>query len=163
LIPDRRGSQADHVAARRSTGRTPVAEDEQASAGHLDVVDFSQAGWTGYPPFSELAYQPTTGVDYWIWSIQLSGLGTLLTGVNFMATILKMRAPGMTLMRMPVFVWATLVTCVLIILAFPVITVTLALLGLDRYLGMHFFTNAMGGNMTSSAARCGSCSSCTCA
>jgi len=113
----------------------------------LGVGDFSQAGWTGYPPFSELAYQPTTGVDYWIWSIQLSGLGTLLTGVNFMATILKMRAPGMTLMRMPVFVWATLVTCVLIILAFPVITVTLALLGLDRYLGMHFFTNAMGGNM----------------
>jgi cytochrome o ubiquinol oxidase subunit 1 len=113
----------------------------------LAIGDFSQAGWTGYPPFSEKEFLPSTGVDYWIWAIQLSGLGTLLTGVNFMATILKMRAPGMTLMRMPVFVWTTLVTCVLIILSFPVITVALALLGLDRYMDMHFFTNDLGGNM----------------
>jgi cytochrome o ubiquinol oxidase subunit I len=113
----------------------------------LGVGKFSTAGWTGYPPYSELPFSPSTGVDYWIWAIQISGLGTLLTGINFMVTILKMRAPGMTFMRMPIFVWTTLVTCILIILAFPVLTVTLALLTLDRYLEMHFFTNAMGGNM----------------
>jgi cytochrome o ubiquinol oxidase subunit 1 len=113
----------------------------------LAVGDFSKAGWTGYPPLSELQYSPSTGVDYWIWAIQISGVGTLLTGINFLVTIVKMRAPGMTFMRMPVFVWTTLVTCVLIILSFPVLTVTLALLSLDRYLEMHFFTNAMGGNM----------------
>jgi cytochrome o ubiquinol oxidase subunit 1 len=113
----------------------------------LAVGDFSRAGWSGYPPLSELRYSPTTGVDYWIWAIQISGVGTLLTGINFLVTIVKMRAPGMTFMRMPVFVWTTLVTCVLIILSFPVLTVTLALLTLDRYLDMHFFTNAMGGNM----------------
>jgi cytochrome o ubiquinol oxidase subunit I len=113
----------------------------------LAVGDFSKAGWTGYPPLSELQYSPTTGVDYWIWAIQISGVGTLLTGINFLVTIVKMRAPGMTFMRMPVFVWTTLVTCVLIVLSFPVLTVTLALLSLDRYLEMHFFTNAMGGNM----------------
>jgi cytochrome o ubiquinol oxidase subunit I len=113
----------------------------------LAIGEFSKAGWTGYPPLTELQYSPGTGVDYWLWAIQLSGLGTLLTGINFLATIVKMRAPGMTFMRMPVFVWTTLVTSMLIVLAFPVITVTLALLGLDRYLGMHFFTNALGGNM----------------
>jgi len=113
----------------------------------LAVGDFSTAGWTGYPPYSELTYSPDTGVDYWLWSIQISGLGTLLTGINFLVTIVKMRAPGMSYMRMPVFVWTALVTCVLIILSFPVLTVTLALLSLDRYLDMHFFTNALGGNM----------------
>ncbi len=113
----------------------------------LGVGDFSHAGWTGYPPLSELRYSPGTGVDYWIWSIQLSGLGSLMTGINFLVTILKLRAPGMTLMRMPIFTWTALCTNVLMILAFPVLTVTLALLGLDRYLGMHFFTNGMGGNM----------------
>jgi cytochrome o ubiquinol oxidase subunit 1 len=112
----------------------------------LAVGEFSRAGWTGYPPLSELRYSPGSGVDYWIWAIQISGLGTLLTGVNFLATIVKMRAPGMTFMRMPVFAWTALVTCVLILLSFPVLTVTLALLTLDRYLDMHFFTNAMGGN-----------------
>ena len=113
----------------------------------LAVGDFSRAGWTGYPPLSELPYSPSTGVDYWIWAIQISGVGTLLTGINFLATILRMRAPGMTFMRMPVFVWTTLVTCVLILLAFPVLTVTLALLALDRYLDMHFFTSSLGGNL----------------
>lgn len=113
----------------------------------LAVGQFSTAGWTGYPPLSEMQYNPSTGVDYWIWAIQISGIGTLLTGINFMVTIVKMRAPGMTFMRMPVFVWTALVTCILIILSFPVLTVTLALLSLDRYLDMHFFTNAMGGNM----------------
>ncbi|MCL6413999.1 cytochrome o ubiquinol oxidase subunit I, partial [Pantoea agglomerans] len=83
----------------------------------------------------------------WIWSLQISGIGTTLTGVNFFATILKMRAPGMTLMKMPVFTWTALCTNVLIIAAFPILTVTIALLTLDRYLGTHFFTNDMGGNM----------------
>ncbi|MEJ2509802.1 MAG: cytochrome o ubiquinol oxidase subunit I [Gammaproteobacteria bacterium] len=113
----------------------------------LAVGEFSQAGWTGYPPLSELAHSPGTGVDYWIWAIQISGIGSLLTGINFMVTILRMRAPGMSLMKMPVFAWTALCTSVLIVLAFPVLTVTLALLTLDRYLGMHFFTNAMGGNL----------------
>src|SRR5207253_5576674 len=113
----------------------------------LGVGEFSKAGWTGYPPLSEATYSPGSGVDYWIWSLQISGVGTLLTGINFLATIVKMRAPGMTLMRMPVFVWTVLCTCVVIILAFPALTVTLAMLALDRYLGMHFFTNEAGGNM----------------
>ncbi|HKB59184.1 MAG TPA: cytochrome o ubiquinol oxidase subunit I [Gallionellaceae bacterium] len=112
----------------------------------LAVGDFSQAGWTGYPPLSETQFSPGPGVDYWIWSLQLGGVGTLLTGVNFFVTILKMRAPGMSLMKMPVFTWTILVTTVLIMLSFPVLTVTLLLLTLDRYLDMHFFTNGMGGN-----------------
>ena len=113
----------------------------------LGVGDFSRAGWTGYPPLSGLHYSPDSGVDYWTWAIQFSGLGTLMTGINFTTTILRMRAPGMKLMRMPVFTWTILCTSILIILAFPVLTVTLGLLSLDRYLGMHFFTNGMGGNM----------------
>ena len=113
----------------------------------LAVGEFSKAGWTGYPPLSEMDYSPGVGVDYWIWSIQIGGIGTMVTGINFFVTILKMRAPGMTLMRMPVFTWTILVTNVLIMLSFPVLTVTLALLSLDRYLDMHFFTNSLGGNM----------------
>jgi cytochrome o ubiquinol oxidase subunit 1 len=113
----------------------------------LGVGNFSHAGWTGYPPLSGLRYSHGTGVDYWIWAIQLSGLGSLMTGINFLVTLLRLRAPGMTLMRMPIFSWTALCTNVLMILAFPVLTVTLALLALDRYLGMHFFTNGMGGNM----------------
>ncbi len=112
----------------------------------LFVGEFAQTGWLAYPPLSGLAYSPGVGVDYWIWSIQIAGIGTLLTGVNFFVTIMKMRAPGMTLMRMPVFVWTILCTNILIIAAFPVLTVTIALLTLDRYLGMHFFTNELGGN-----------------
>jgi cytochrome o ubiquinol oxidase subunit 1 len=112
----------------------------------LGVGEFSKAGWSGYTPLTELAYSPDTGVDYWLWSLQISGLGTLLTGVNFLVTILKMRAPGMTLMRMPLFTWNLLLTNVLIVFSFPILTVALALLTLDRYLGMHFFTNELGGN-----------------
>lgn len=112
----------------------------------LFVGEFAQTGWLAYPPLSGLAYSPGVGVDYWIWSIQIAGIGTLLTGVNFFVTIMKMRAPGMTLMRMPVFIWTILCTNILIIAAFPVLTVTIALLTLDRYLGMHFFTNELGGN-----------------
>ncbi len=113
----------------------------------LGVGEFAQTGWLAYPPLSGKEYSPGVGVDYWIWSLQISGIGTLLTGVNFFATILKMRAPGMPLMKMPVFTWAALCTNVLIIVSFPILTVTVALLTLDRYLGTHFFTNDMGGNM----------------
>ncbi|HUC63337.1 MAG TPA: cytochrome o ubiquinol oxidase subunit I [Alphaproteobacteria bacterium] len=113
----------------------------------LAVGEFSQAGWVGYPPLTELRYSPGSGVDYWIWAIQLSGVGTLMTGINFLVTILKMRAPGMTPMRIPVFTWTALCTSTLIVLAFPVLTVTLALLSLDRYVGTHFFTASDGGNL----------------
>jgi cytochrome o ubiquinol oxidase subunit 1 len=110
------------------------------------VGDFAATGWLAYPPLSELGYSPTAGVDYYIWALQISGLGTTLTGINFVVTILRMRTPGMTLMRMPVFTWTALVTNILIVAAFPVLTATLALLTADRYLGTHFFTNELGGN-----------------
>ena len=110
------------------------------------VGDFAATGWVAYPPLSELGYSPTVGVDYYIWALQISGLGTLLSGINFVVTILKLRAPGMTLMKMPVFVWTALITNILIVAVFPVLTATLALLTGDRYLGMHFFTNELGGN-----------------
>jgi len=113
----------------------------------LGVGEFSRAGWSGYAPLVERQYSPGTGVDYWIWAFQIAGIGSLMTGINFLVTILRMRAPGMALMRMPMFVWTTLFTNVLMIFAFPVLTVALALLTLDRYLGMHFFTNALGGNI----------------
>ncbi len=113
----------------------------------LVLGTFSTAGWTAYPPFSEVAYNPGTGVDYWIWSVFIAGFGSTMTGINFVVTILKRRAPGMTLMRMPLFVWTTLVTSILMVFAFPALTVSTALLALDRYLGMHFFTNGGGGNM----------------
>jgi cytochrome o ubiquinol oxidase subunit 1 len=112
----------------------------------LAVGNFARTGWLAYPPLSELHFSPGMGVDYYIWALQISGIGTTLTGVNFIATILKMRAPGMTLMRMPVFTWTALCTNILIVAAFPVLTVSLALLTLDRYLGMHFFTNSLGGD-----------------
>jgi cytochrome o ubiquinol oxidase subunit 1 len=113
----------------------------------LGVGEFSKAGWSGYAPLTELKYSPGTGVDYWIWAFQIAGIGSLVTSINFLVTILKMRAPGMTLMRMPIFVWTVLCTAVLMVLSFPVLTVALAMLTLDRYLGMHFFTNSLGGNM----------------
>ncbi|QFI55490.1 cytochrome o ubiquinol oxidase subunit I [Aeromonas simiae] len=113
----------------------------------LGVGEFAQTGWLAYPPLSGLEFSPGVGVDYWIWSLQISGLGTLLTGVNFFATIIKMRAPGMTMMRLPVFTWTALCANILIIASFPILTVTIALLTADRYLGTHFFTNDMGGNM----------------
>ena len=108
--------------------------------------DFAGAGWLSIAPLSELQYSPGVGVDYWIWSLQVSGLGTLLGGINFVVTILKMRAPGMTLMRMPLFVWTSLCSMLLVISIFPILTVTIALLNLDRLFGMHFFTSTGGGN-----------------
>ncbi len=112
----------------------------------LVIGDFAATGWLAYPPLSELAYSPGVGVDYYIWALQISGVGTLLSGINFVVTVFKMRCPGMTFMRMPIFTWTALCSMILVILAFPVLTVTLALLFLDRYFGMHFFTADMGGN-----------------
>jgi cytochrome o ubiquinol oxidase subunit 1 len=113
----------------------------------LVVGEFSRTGWLPYPPLSELAYSPGVGVDYYLWSLQISGVGTLISGVNLVTTVLKMRAPGMTYMRMPMFCWTTLASNLLIIAAFPVLTATFAMLLLDRYLGFHFFTNEGGGNV----------------
>jgi cytochrome o ubiquinol oxidase subunit 1 len=113
----------------------------------LGIGEFSTAGWTGYPPYSGIAYSPGSGVDYWIFGTMIAGAGSTMTGINFVVTILNDRAPGMTLMRMPLFSWTALCTSILMVMAFPALTVTTAMLALDRYLDFHFFTNDMGGNM----------------
>ncbi len=113
----------------------------------LVVGEFARTGWLPYPPLSEIIYSPGVGVDYYLWAIEISGVGTLLSGVNLVTTVLKMHAPGMTYMRMPMFCWTTLATNLLIVAAFPVLTATLAMLLLDRYLGFHCFSNEAGGNV----------------
>ncbi|WP_074372047.1 cytochrome o ubiquinol oxidase subunit I [Vibrio spartinae] len=113
----------------------------------LGLGEFARTGWLAYPPLSGIGASPGVGVDYWIWALQISGVGTTLTGVNFFVTIMRMRTPGMPLMKMPVFTWASLCANILIIISFPILAVSIALLTLDRYLGFHFFTNDMGGNM----------------
>jgi cytochrome o ubiquinol oxidase subunit I len=113
----------------------------------LVIGSFARTGWTGYPPLSELTFSPDVGVDYYLWLLQISGVGTLFAGINMVTTILKLRAPGMTYFRMPVFCWSALTASILIVVAFPVLTATFAMLLLDRYLGMHFFTNDAGGNL----------------
>jgi cytochrome o ubiquinol oxidase subunit I len=112
----------------------------------LVIGEFAQTGWLAYPPLSELAYSPGVGVDYYLWSLQISGVGTLLTGINLTTTILKLRAPGMGYTRMPIFCWTALASNLLIVAAFPILTATFAMLLLDRTLGFHFFTNELGGN-----------------
>jgi cytochrome o ubiquinol oxidase subunit 1 len=112
----------------------------------LFIGEFAQTGWLAYPPLSELKFSPGVGVDYYLWALQIGGVGTLLTGINFITTILKMRAPGMTLTRMPIFCWTGLAASLLIVAAFPILTGTLGMLLLDRYLGFHFFTVDAGGN-----------------
>lgn len=112
----------------------------------LFIGEFARTGWLAYPPLSNIGYSPDVGVDYYIWALQVAGVGTLLSGVNLICTIVKMRAPGMTMMKMPVFTWTALCTNVLIVAAFPVLTAVLALLTLDRYVGTNFFTNDFGGN-----------------
>lgn len=112
----------------------------------LAVGEFSAAGWLAYPPLSSPAYSPGVGIDYWIWSVQIAGLGSLFSGINFLVTICKMRAPGMTMMKMPIFIWSALASMALVVFAFPILTATLALLSLDRLMGMHFFTPDFGGN-----------------
>ncbi|WP_209308362.1 cytochrome o ubiquinol oxidase subunit I [Sphingomonas corticis] len=112
----------------------------------LFVGEFARTGWLAMAPLSGLDYSPDVGVDYYIWALQVAGVGTLLSGVNLIATIVKMRAPGMTLMKMPIFTWSALTTNVLIVAAFPILTAVLAMLSLDRYVGTNFFTNTLGGN-----------------
>ncbi|KRB24618.1 MULTISPECIES: cytochrome o ubiquinol oxidase subunit I [unclassified Mesorhizobium] len=112
----------------------------------LFVGEFARTGWLAYPPLSGIGYSPDVGVDYYIWALQVAGVGTTLSGINLICTIIKMRAPGMTMMRMPVFTWTSLCTNVLIVASFPVLTAVLALLSLDRYVGTNFFTNDFGGN-----------------
>src|ERR1700737_2552765 len=113
----------------------------------LVVGEFARTGWLPYPPLSELTYSPGVGVDYYLWSIEISGVGTLVSGINLVTTVLKVRTRGMNYLRMPMFCWTTLATNLLIVAAFPILTATLAMLLLDRYLGFHFFTNEAGGNM----------------
>jgi cytochrome o ubiquinol oxidase subunit 1 len=112
----------------------------------LVVGEFARTGWLAFPPLSELKYSPGVGVDYYLWALQISGVGTLMTGINMVTTILKIRAPGMSYTRMPIFCWTSLASSLLIVAAFPILTATLAMLLLDRYLGFHFFTNEAGGN-----------------
>ncbi|HSI47265.1 MAG TPA: cytochrome o ubiquinol oxidase subunit I [Ideonella sp.] len=112
----------------------------------LFVGEFARTGWLAYPPLSGILASPDVGVDYYIWSLQIAGVGTSLSGINLIATIIKMRAPGMTMMKMPVFTWTALCTNVLIVAAFPILTAVLVLLSLDRYVGTNFFTNDLGGN-----------------
>lgn len=113
----------------------------------LIIGQFSNAGWLAYPPLSELRYNPGVGIDYWIWALQIAGIGSLMSGINFIVTILKHRCQGMSLMKMPMFAWSVLGSMSLVIFAFPILTVTLALLALDRTIGTHFFTAGGGGNM----------------
>jgi cytochrome o ubiquinol oxidase subunit 1 len=112
----------------------------------LFVGEFARTGWLAYPPLSGILASPDVGVDYYIWSLQVAGVGTLLSGVNLIATIVKMRAPGMDMMKMPIFTWTALCTNILIVMSFPVLTAVLAMLGLDRLFDTHFFTNELGGN-----------------
>jgi len=113
----------------------------------LALGKFSTGGWFGYPPYTETRFTPGVGPDYWIWALELTGLGSTFTGINFVATIWKERAPGMTLLRMPLFTWTALCTSILMMFAMPPLTIALSQLALDRYLGFHYFTNALGGNM----------------
>ena len=112
----------------------------------LGVGEFAKTGWLAYPPLSGKEFSPDVGMDYYLWALQISGMGTLLSGVNLIATIIKMRAPGMGMMQVPVFTWTALCSNILIVAAFPILTVTLSLMTLDRYLDFHFFTNEGGGN-----------------
>ena len=112
----------------------------------LFVGEFARTGWLAYPPLSGAAYSPGVGVDYYLWALQIAGIGTTLSGINLIVTIVKMRAPGMGLMKMPIFTWTTLCTNILIVASFPVLTVCITLLTLDRYVGTNFFTNDLGGN-----------------
>src|ERR1700737_2968302 len=113
----------------------------------LIVGEVARPRWVPLPPLSELTYSPGGGVDYYLWSLQISGLGTLVAGINLVTTVLKLRTRGMSYLRMPMFCWTTLATNLLIVAAFPILTATLAMLILDRYFGFHFFTNEAGGNM----------------
>jgi cytochrome o ubiquinol oxidase subunit 1 len=112
----------------------------------LFVGEFSTAGWLNYVPVANIQNSPGTGPDYYLWALQIAGVGTTLSAINMVTTVLKMRAPGMTMMKMPVFTWTALCSQVLAIAIFPALTGAFALLMLDRYVGTNFFTNDLGGN-----------------
>ncbi len=112
----------------------------------LFIGEFSTTGWLAYPPLSGIQHSPSVGMDYYIWALQVAGIGTTLSGINLIVTIIKMRAPGMGMMKMPIFTWTSLCTNTLIVASFPVLTAVLALLTMDRYVGTNFFTNDLGGN-----------------
>ncbi|MDP9085910.1 MAG: cytochrome o ubiquinol oxidase subunit I [Pseudomonadota bacterium] len=112
----------------------------------LFVGEFSRAGWLNYVPVASLQNSPDTGPDYYLWALQIAGVGTTLSAINMVTTIIKMRAPGMTMMKMPVFCWTALCSNILAIAIFPVLTGAFAMLLLDRYVGTNFFTNDLGGN-----------------
>ncbi|OUM94637.1 MAG: cytochrome c oxidase subunit I [Thermobacillus sp. ZCTH02-B1] len=105
------------------------------------------AGWTSYVPLASTTFSNGPGVDYYVLGLQISGIGSLLGGINFLVTIINMRAPGMSFMRMPMFTWATFVTSLLILLAFPALTVGLVALMFDRLFGGNFFDPSAGGNI----------------
>ena len=111
----------------------------------LVIGEFSDGGWTGYPPFTGALFNPGVGPDYYIWSLFVSGIGTTLSGINFAVTVYKMRAPGMTFMHLPLFVWTVICSSILLIFALPPLTLAMLMLGADRYMDFHFFTNAFGG------------------
>ncbi len=110
----------------------------------LFLGEFSTSGWLALSNLG--AQDPGVGLDYYIWGLQVAGVGTTLSGINLIVTIIKMRAPGMKLMKMPIFTWTALCTNALIVATFPILTAALVLMSLDRYLGTHFFTNDLGGN-----------------
>ena len=112
----------------------------------LFVGEFSRAGWLNYVPVANIQNSPDTGPDYYLWALQIAGVGTTLSAINMVTTIIKMRAPGMTLMKMPVFTWTALCSNVLAIAIFPALTAAFAMLMMDRYVGTNFFTNDAGGN-----------------
>lgn len=108
--------------------------------------EYAATGWLAVAPLSGTEFSPGVGVDYWIWSLQISGIGTTLGAINFIMTILKMRAPGMTLKKMPLFTWGSLCSMIMAATVFPLLTATLFLVFFDRYLGTHFFTTTAGGD-----------------
>ncbi|WP_435164900.1 cytochrome o ubiquinol oxidase subunit I [Falsirhodobacter sp. 1013] len=112
----------------------------------LFIGEYAQTGWLAFPPLSGIGASPSTGVDYYIWGLQVAGVGTTLSGINLLVTIVKMRAPGMTMTKMPIFCWTALCTNILIVASFPILTAVLVLLTLDRYVGTNFFTADLGGN-----------------
>ncbi|MEG8019631.1 cbb3-type cytochrome c oxidase subunit I [Sphingomonas sp. LR55] len=130
-----------------SVGLALTAAGAGLMMASLVIGQFSTGGWSGYPPYTGLAFSPDVGPDYWIWAVSLGSFGSTIAGINIACTIYKRRCPGMTFMRLPMFCWTSLCTAILMIFAMPPLTVATALLALDRYLGFHFFTNDLGGNV----------------
>ena len=118
-----------------------------AVAGFFTPQGAASFGWFAYAPLSNTTFSPGLGGDLWVFGLALSGFGTIMGGVNFITTILTMRAPGMTMWRLPIFTWNTLVTSILVIMCFPPLAAALFALGADRRFGAHIFDPANGGPM----------------